>query len=96
MEVQWAVPLAAAPASQALQRGGLVRQSKSAVGLCSLTLVCFFFPHTHISLSWVCGLQLPELGVALPQSAFDPAFSQCLLGRRTAISPAFCCMGEWI
>lgn len=48
-EVQWAVPLAAAPASQALQRGGLVRQSKSAVGLCSLTLVWFFFlmPISH-------------------------------------------------
>lgn len=43
MEVLGALPLAVAAASQALPRGGLVRQSKSAVGLCSLTLACFFF-----------------------------------------------------
>lgn len=74
VEAHWALPLAVAPASQALQRGGLARQSKSAVGLCSLTLVFFLVP-----ISRCHGLQLPELGVALPQSAFDTAFSQCLL-----------------
>lgn len=89
MEVHWTLPLGVAPASQALQRGGLLRQSKSAVGLCSLTLVCFIFlvPISHcdgfvvsnyLSWEWHC-----------LKSAFDTAFSQCLLGRKTAISPAF-------
>lgn len=69
MEVHWALPLAVAPASQALQRGGLVRQSKTALGLCSLTLVCFFFlvPVSHcdgfvvssyLSWEWHC-LRVP-------------------------------------